>query len=101
MARDTVVANATRVADSEAALTPYELRHLTAHLEEAERIDDLHRLLALTTREGRNAWYRAKDSAGDFPGYVTDVDRAWLLAERQISSGEEPASSSQAVEPAR
>lgn len=59
----------------------YGLRHLAAHLEGAERTEDLHRLLALETSERRNAWYEAREAMGDTDGFLADVTRAWRLAE--------------------
>ena len=56
-----------------AALTEYELRNLVAHLDAAGRHEQLHRVLALTTGEGRNAWYEAQLASGDAEDYVADV----------------------------
>ena len=64
-----------------AHLTEYELRHLTEHLEDSGRAEDLHHLLALETSEQRNAWYVAKESCADTAGYLVDVTRAWQLVE--------------------
>ena len=64
-----------------AHLTEYELRHTAAHLAEAGRADDLHRLLALETSEQRNAWYTAKEAHSDIDSYANDVERAWKLSE--------------------
>jgi hypothetical protein len=61
-------------------LTEYELRHLVAHLAAAGRDEDVHRLLALETGEGRNAWYKAREVAGDIEGYLVDVTLAWQMA---------------------
>ena len=89
----------------------YGLRHLATHLEAADRIADLHRLLQLEweyidekpfirrgllgwldrTRKLRrshrhhrykNAWSVVKEEIRDIEGYLTDVKRAWRLAER-------------------
>ncbi len=38
-----------------AAHSPYELRNLVEHLAQARRLDDLRRLLALETGNGRNS----------------------------------------------
>ena len=62
-------------------LDEYELRHLTAHLEESGQVQLLHRLLTLETNEQRNAWHEAKEATADIAGYTADVARAWRLAE--------------------
>ncbi len=66
-------------------LSEYELSHLAAHLEEARRVEDLHRVLALETSERRNAWYEAKGTWGDVRGYTSDVMRAWQLAQKEYN----------------
>jgi hypothetical protein len=78
-----------------ADLTPYELRYLAAHLEAAGRVADLHRLLALETAEGSNAWREAKEARGDMTGFLADVTRAWRLAEAAYTP--ETAAASQSV----
>lgn len=65
-------------------LNRYELNSLAEHLEFSERVEDLHRLLALETSEQRNAWYEAREAASDSEGYLRDVQRAWRLAEGQF-----------------
>lgn len=76
--------------DPLAGLTPYELRHLAAHLSETGRRDDLDRLLALSTGHGsatrENAWFAAHDAVGDLAGYLADVDRAAALAHRAAAA---------------
>jgi ribosomal protein L17 len=93
-------------------LTEYELEHLVAHLDASGRFDDLHRLLQLSwehamsvphSRRGvpgwldrlldrthirqvghrENAWYAARESAGETGNYPADVARAWQVAERR------------------
>jgi len=61
----------------------YGVYHLTAHLETAGRVEDLHRLLKVETGDHRNTWYIVKDAIGDIAGYMGDVERAWSLAERE------------------
>lgn len=61
--------------------TQYELRHLAAHLEEAGRSADLHRLLATETSEQRNAWYDAHYQRGEIRPYLDDLNRAWRIAD--------------------
>jgi hypothetical protein len=74
------------------ALTEYELRHLVAHLAAAGRDEDVHRLLALETGEGRNAWYEAREQLGQTAGYLADVARAWRLAEEEFAECQSPIS---------
>src|SRR4051812_35337479 len=67
-----------------ASLDGYELRHLVTHLELAGQTDVVHRLLALETPGGRNAWQEAKERAGDTTGFLADVARAWRLADAAV-----------------
>ena len=62
-----------------AGLDGYELRNLATHLARSGREADLHLLLALPWGV-LNAWYEAKDAAGDLPGYLADVAIARRLA---------------------
>lgn len=89
-----------RADDPLAGLTPYELRHLAAHLYETERREDLDRLLGLTRDEDsvarENAWFAAHDALGDLAGYLADIDRAAALAYRaaavEVAAGRPAAS---------
>ena len=58
----------------------YVLTHLMYHLEAAGRQEDLHRLLAVTSQSGRNAWSEARRRGGRVLGIADDVARAWNLA---------------------
>jgi hypothetical protein len=55
--------------------------HLTWHLEQAGREDELQALLREETAEGQNGWYQARDRLGQTAGYLEDVVRAWRRAE--------------------
>ena len=55
---------------------------LAWHFEQAQQSDKLHQLLQETTSEGRNGWYEACDSLGQTAQFVTDVGRAWQIAEQ-------------------
>jgi NB-ARC domain/APAF-1 helical domain len=55
--------------------------YLTWHMEQSGRIDELHSLLQEVTPEGRNGWYETCDQLGQTANFVTDVSRAWFLAE--------------------
>jgi hypothetical protein len=59
----------------------YIYAHLTWHMEQAKQLEALHQLFQAETTEGRNAWYEACDRLGQTAGFVTDVARAWRLAE--------------------
>jgi hypothetical protein len=54
-------------------VSSYGLEHLVGHLHRSGRWTDLHRLLALETDDGRNAWYEAKRLDA---GYVQDISIA-------------------------
>ena len=55
--------------------------HLTWHLEKAQQPNQVHQLLQETTPEGRNGWYETCDHLGQTVTFVTDVARAWRIAE--------------------
>jgi hypothetical protein len=59
----------------------YGLRHLAAHLSGAQRVEDLHRLLASETAEHRNTWYEVHYRLGQAAVYLADIARAWQWAE--------------------
>jgi hypothetical protein len=54
--------------------------HLTWHMEEAGRIDEIHKLLREETESGRNGWFEVREQVGQTAGYLTDIVRAWSLA---------------------
>ena len=97
-----------------AQLNHYELRHLVVHLEKAERVDDVHHLLQIEVHRieqqpykrrdlrglldrifqrhylrsrtsSANAWFMVHEQIGDISGYLSDIARAWQLAE-QVSA---------------
>jgi uncharacterized protein YeeX (DUF496 family) len=59
--------------------------HLTWHLEQVGRLGEIHQLLQEETEEGRNGWYEACEALGQTASFVTDVGRAWRLAEELYS----------------
>jgi hypothetical protein len=62
----------------------YTLRYLASHLEGAQHVDELHRLLRLeraVAERRENSWYTIKSRAGQLDGYLEDVDRAWRQAQ--------------------
>ncbi|MGK7903757.1 MAG: hypothetical protein AB4352_20605 [Hormoscilla sp.] len=60
--------------------------HLSWHLVQAGRVDELHQLLQEETDKGRNGWYEACDRLGQRDIFVRDVTRAWELAEATFES---------------
>ena len=64
--------------------------HLTWHLEQAGQEDKLHALMREETAEGRNGWYEARERLGQVAGYLSDVDRAWQLAEEAFADRGSP-----------
>jgi hypothetical protein len=64
----------------------YGLRHVAGHLLGAGRPGDLQELLACqwarpgTAAGHANAWFTARDRAGDLAGYLRDVQLAWQAA---------------------
>ncbi len=59
----------------------YPFNHLVAHLEASGHSEELHRLLALETKQHRNTWYEVKETRGDIAGYLADIRGARHLAE--------------------
>lgn len=93
----------------------YGLRYLITHLIGANRFAEVHQLLQLeslrtwehsfrqsglkgwlsrllgkkdkrTIRQYKNTWYTAKNEANDIDGYLSDVIRAWRLAEDEFAT---------------
>jgi len=64
------------------AIDLYGLRYLAQHLVKANRLDNLHALLAVETSDQCNAWFEAKNWIGDIVGFVADVKLALESAER-------------------
>ena len=57
-------------------------RHLTWHLQQAGREDEIHALIAISDEQGRNAWFEACDRLGQPAIFVQDVKRGWAIAEQ-------------------
>lgn len=72
----------------------YFFQHLVRHLELANHPDEIHRLLALSSPTGLNAWYEARRLQRDVPGYRQDVERALALAVQADPTLSGPASAS-------
>ncbi|MDZ8138252.1 MAG: NB-ARC domain-containing protein, partial [Nostoc sp. DedQUE04] len=60
-------------------------QHLVWHLEKAGEIEEIHSLLQEDSENGGNGWYEACDHLGQTANFVTDVARAWQLAENSKS----------------
>ncbi|WP_169977922.1 NB-ARC domain-containing protein [Tautonia rosea] len=64
--------------------------HLTWHLKQAGRIDEIHSLLAEETAEGRNGWFEACDVLERVDSFLADVQRAWELADCAVRESTSP-----------
>ncbi|MEM7714522.1 MAG: CHAT domain-containing protein, partial [Cyanobacteria bacterium P01_A01_bin.68] len=56
-------------------------QHLVWHLEKAEQVEEIHKLLREESETGRNGWYETCDKLGQTANFVTDVASAWKLVE--------------------
>ncbi|WP_018687141.1 hypothetical protein [Actinokineospora enzanensis] len=75
-ARHRIVDHYLRVVEHDDEPVPgYALRHLARHLVDADRVHDLHRLLALS-RQDNNTWFTAHDEADTLDDYLQDVATA-------------------------
>jgi len=59
----------------------YIFAQLTWHMEQAEWFEAVHKLLREEIPKGRNGWFEACDALGKPGIFVSDVGRAWRLAE--------------------
>ncbi|MEH2181249.1 NB-ARC domain-containing protein [Nostoc sp.] len=56
-------------------------QNLVWHLEKAQRIEEIHSLLREESQTGSNGWFEAREKLGQAGGYITDISRAWELAQ--------------------
>ncbi|MGF1977678.1 MAG: NB-ARC domain-containing protein, partial [Nostoc sp. CmiSLP01] len=56
-------------------------QHLVWHLEKAGQVEEIHQLLREESATGSNGWYEAREQLAQTGGYITDISRAWELAE--------------------
>ncbi|MDZ8056592.1 MAG: NB-ARC domain-containing protein, partial [Aulosira sp. ZfuCHP01] len=56
-------------------------QRLVWHLEKAERVEEIHFLLREESATGNNGWFEVREKLGQTGGYITDISRAWELAE--------------------
>lgn len=59
-------------------------QHLVWHLEKTKKVEEIHSLLREESKTGGNGWYEACDRLGQTANFVTDVARAWRLAEEMF-----------------
>ncbi|RQH11603.1 hypothetical protein D4Z78_26660 [Okeania hirsuta] len=65
-------------------------QHLVWHLEKAGKIEEIHGLLAEESQSGANGWYETCERLGQMGIFITDVARAWELAEIDWDEGRLP-----------
>ncbi|QIR41252.1 hypothetical protein HCG51_05095 [Tolypothrix sp. PCC 7910] len=56
-------------------------QRLVWHLEKAGRVEEIHSLLWEESATGNNGWFEVREQLAQTGGYITDVSRAWELAE--------------------
>ncbi|WGV27274.1 NB-ARC domain-containing protein [Halotia branconii] len=56
-------------------------QHLVWHLEKAGLFEEIHSLLREESASGNNGWYEMREKLGQAGGYITDISRAWELAQ--------------------
>ncbi|MHC5748465.1 MAG: hypothetical protein ACYTXT_42815, partial [Nostoc sp.] len=56
-------------------------QHLVWHFEKAGWVEEIHSLLREESQTGRNGWYEALEQLGQTASYLTNITRAWELAE--------------------
>ncbi|AUB40288.1 SAM-dependent methyltransferase [Nostoc flagelliforme CCNUN1] len=56
-------------------------QNLVWHLEKAKRVEKIHSLLREESQTSSNGWFEAREKLGQAGGYITDISRAWELAE--------------------
>ncbi|MDZ8070872.1 MAG: NB-ARC domain-containing protein, partial [Nostoc sp. DedQUE08] len=56
-------------------------QRLVWHLEKAGQLEEIHQLLREESATGSNGWYEVREQLAQTGGYITDISRAWELAE--------------------
>ncbi|MCF2151651.1 NB-ARC domain-containing protein [Desmonostoc muscorum LEGE 12446] len=56
-------------------------QRLVWHLEKAGQLEEIHKLLREESATGSNGWYEVREQLAQTGGYITDISRAWELAE--------------------
>jgi hypothetical protein len=62
-------------------ITDYERRHLLAHLEAGDLIEQIHQLLSFETADHENVWYKIQKLADDVDQYIADINQALAIAQ--------------------
>jgi len=70
-----------RTPDPLAELSDYDIDHLVFHLEKSGSFEDLHRLLALETPGGQNAWYVCNEVRRRPRAFADSIQVAWRISE--------------------
>ncbi len=78
-----VFARSCRTRDPLANLSDYDIDHLVFHLEKSGSFEDLHRLLALETSEGRNAWYLCNEVRGRPRAFADSIEVSWRISDSE------------------
>ena len=65
-------------------------QHLVWHLDQAGQVDNIHKLLREESATGNNGWYEAREKLAQTAGYITDISRAWELAETNCNELTQP-----------
>jgi len=78
--------NRTKMWQQLSQVNRYGVRHLAQHLVVAERVKELHTLLAVETSDRQNAWSVLKDQIGDTTGFLADIALAWDQAEQEFET---------------
>jgi hypothetical protein len=56
-------------------------QRLVWHLEKARQVEEIHCLLWEESATGNNGWYEVREQLAQTGGYITDISRAWEIAE--------------------
>ncbi|MEH1877818.1 NB-ARC domain-containing protein, partial [Nostoc sp.] len=65
-------------------------QNLVWHLEKAQRVEEIHSLLREESQTRSNGWFEAREKLGQTGGYITDISRAWELAEANWNESTQP-----------
>ncbi|MDZ7967502.1 MAG: NB-ARC domain-containing protein [Nostoc sp. DedSLP03] len=65
-------------------------QRLVWHLEKAGQLEEIHQLLREESATGSNGWYEVREQLAQTGGYITDISRAWELAEANCNESTLP-----------
>jgi hypothetical protein len=57
-------------------------RYLLWHMERVNWVDEIHELMVMSDRQGRNAWFEACERHGETASYISSIHQAWELADQ-------------------